>query len=225
MNHRLALLLILSTFTGAIATTASAVTLVEYPTSGSTTSLPTSIADGSVAALDLEAGAGLEVLSFSTFNFRNWDTDNTSFADAAADDEVFTWGFTVADPTVQIDLTTLDVILDRSGTGPDDFEIRMTLNGASETTVLAYDFADATAAVNFTDVDLSSYSGLTAGDTVLFTLAAFNSESAQGTFDLDRITGQPSLRVSGNVLPIPEPSAALLIALGLVGLTRHGRIE
>lgn len=221
MNRLFILVLMTSSLLASAA--AHAITLVEYPTAGSTTSLGATTIDPSVTALDLEAGTGLEVRTFSTFNFRDWDVDNFSYADAVADDEVFTWGFTVSDASVQIDLTTLDVILDRSGTGPDDFEIRMTLNGASETTVLTHDFADSGAAVNFSGVDLSAFSGLVAGDTVLFTLAAFNSESALGTFDLDRITGEPSLRVSGDVSPIPEPSTALLMAIGLAGLARGSR--
>lgn len=209
-----------------MASAAQAVTIVQYGTAGSTTSLAPNTIAPEVSGDDLTAGAGINVLSFSTFNFNGWETDNTSFSDAIADDEYFRWGFTVTDGTVQVDLTTLDIRVDRSGTGPDDFEIQASVNGAPGISVLTHDYADATSGVNFLGVDLSAINGLTAGDSVVFTLGAFNAESTAGTFDLETITfpgGSDAIVVSGDISVIPEPSTALLIGLGLAGLGRARR--
>lgn len=208
------------------ASSASAVTILQYGTAGSTSSLAPFEVNPAVAGTNLEAGSGLVAQTFSTFNFNDWDPTNTSYADAVADDEVFTWGFTVTDALATIDLTTLDIRLDRSGTGPDDFEVRVRVNAGSETTVLTHDYADTTSGVNFLGVDLSAVTGLGVGDTVTFTLGAFNAESAAGTFDLETITfpgGNDSIVVSGDITVIPEPSTAMLLGAGLAALGRRRR--
>jgi hypothetical protein len=207
---------------------ASAVTILQYGTAGSTTSLAPFEVNPAVAGTNLEAGSGLAVQTFSTFNFSDWDPSNASYADAVADDEVFTWGFTVTDALATIDLTTLDIRVDRSGTGPDDFEVRVAVNAGPETTVLTHDYGDTTSGVNFLGVDLSAISGLGLGDTVTFTLGAFNAESAAGTFDLETITfpgGNDSIVVSGDITVIPEPSTALLLGMGLAALGGRRRLR
>lgn len=204
-----------------ISSAAQAVTIVQYGTAGSTTSLAPFDVAPQVTGDDLTAGAGVDVNAFSTFNFSNWDPSNTSFEDAIADDEYFRWGFSVTDATASIDLTTLDIRVDRSSTGPDDFEIRASVNGAPEVSVLSHDYGDSSAGVNFIGVDLSAITGLTLGDSVVFTLGSFNAESTGGTFDLETITfpgGNDAITVNGDVSVIPEPSSALLIGLGLAGL-------
>lgn len=223
-NNRLFLIPLLAPML--MASAAQAATIVQYGTQGSTTSLAPFDVAAEVAGDDLTAGTGIDVLSFSTFNFTNWDPANGSFDDAIADDEYFRWGFTVTDNAVSIDLTTLDIRVDRSGSGPDDFEIRASVNSAPGISVLSHDYGDSSSGVNFLDVDLSSISGLTAGDSVVFTLAAFNAESTGGTFDLETITfpgGNDAITVNGNISVIPEPSTALLLGLGLAGLGRVRR--
>ena len=170
-----------------VAGVAQADVIVQYGTAGSTTSLAPVVVAPEVTADNLVAGTGIDVQAFSTFNFSNWDPANTSFADAVAADEVWTWGFDVTS-LVDIDLTTMDIRLDRSSTGPDDFEIQASVNGGAATTVLTYNYNDGTVGVNFIGVDLSSIGTVSNGDSVVFTLGAFNAESTTGTFDLETIT-------------------------------------
>ena len=67
-------------------------------------------------------------------------------------------------------LATMDIRLDRSGTGPDDFEIQASVNGGTAVSLLTHDFNDSANEVEFTNVDLSAIGALTQGDSVVFTL-------------------------------------------------------
>lgn len=202
-------------------------TILQYGTAN-TASLAPAVVDPSVSGANLAAGAGIAVNAGSTFNFSSWDPTNISFADALADNEIWTFGFSVTGANSVVDLTTLDIRLDRSGTGPDDFEIRASVNGGSATSVLAYDFAGGSVGVNFLGVDLSGLASLAVGDSIVFTLAAWNATSAAGTFDLETITfpgGTDGITIRGDVSVIPEPTTSLLFALGLGGLAAIGRRE
>lgn len=195
-------------------------TIVQYGTANTTSLAPFTV-DSAVSATNLGSGSGIGLNAGSTFNFNGWDTANTSFADALADNEIWTWGFSVTDANSLVDLTTMDIRLDRSTSGPDDFEIRASINGGAATSILIGDFAGGSVGVNYLGVDLSGLSGLSLGDSILFTLGAWNATSAAGTFDLETITfpgGNDGLTIRGNVTVIPEPTTALLFALGLGGL-------
>ena len=104
--------------------------ILEYQTAPSTTNamLAPSIENLAVSGDHLSAGSGLSPKTGSTWNWTSWDTASTSFGAAVATDDFWTWGFDVTD-SVSIDLTTMDIRLDRSGTGPDDFEIMASVNG------------------------------------------------------------------------------------------------
>lgn len=190
------------------------ISLVEYGTAGSTTSLAASSSDASVTPNNLTAGTGIDVQNFSTFNFTNWDPANTSAQDAIDDDETWRFGFNAL---ANIALTTLDIRLDRSGTGPDNFELFAAIDMGPRTSILSFDFNDATAGVNFLNVDLSSFS-LTAGQSMGFLLAAYNSESTSGTFDLETFSGDVALRISGDVAAVPVPAAVWLFGSAMMGL-------
>lgn len=207
-----------------VATSAQAAVVTQYNTAGGTASLAPFAADASVSADNLVAGSGLTTLNFSTFNHSGWDTASTSFGDAVAANDFITWGFDVTSP-VTIDLTTMDTRWDRSGSGPDDFEIQVSVNGAPGITVLTHDYQDSGSGVNFLGVDLSAIPTLGLGDSVVFTLAAFNSESSGGTFDLETITfpgGNDSIVINGDIV-VPEPASMALLAagLGVIGLRRR----
>lgn len=205
---------------------AQAEVIVQYATAGSVTSLPAVAESAAVTSDDLVAGSGLTVQTFSTFNFSGWDTASTSFAAAVAANDFHTWGFDVTAPGTTIELTTMDTRWDRSGTGPDDFEIQVSVNGAPGISLLTHDFGDSSAGVSFPGVDLSAVPTLTTGDSVVFTIAAFNSESSGGTFDLETITfpgGTDGIVINGTVTGVPEPTTCMLALVGLAGLATTRR--
>ena len=207
----------------ALSSYANAVIVVEYLTAGGTDSIAAGSADAAVTSDNLVAGGGLNVENFSTFNFSDWDTASASFADAVAADDFWTWGFDVTAPLTTVSPTTMDIRLDRSGTGPDDFEIQASVNGGGAITLLTHDFGDSSSGVDFLGVDISTIGDLNTGDSVVFTLAAFNSESSNGTFDLETAdfggSDPRALRIEGTISAVPEPSAFLFGTLicGVLG--------
>ena len=205
-------------------TSVNAAVIVEYGTAGSTTSLAATTVDAGVVADNLEAGPGLNVQNFSTFNFTGWDTGSTDFAAAVAANDFWTWGFDVNSVGMTLGLTTMDFRVDRSGSGPDDFEVQVSVNGGGGITVQTHDYSDSSSGVNFLAVDLSAVPTLNNGDSVVFTLAAFNSEGNTGSFDLELVSSQSyGIQVNGDFVAIPEPSSAILGSLALLGLVRRKR--
>ena len=91
--------------------------------------------------------------------------------------------------TADVTLTGLDIRLDRSGTGPDDFEIQAAVNGGTPISITTFDYNDSDAGVNFENLSLAALGDLSAGDSVVFTLGAFNSESTGGSFDIENNGG------------------------------------
>ena len=208
---------------------ANAAIVTQYTTLASTLNpaLTAGTVMSGINAINMTAGSGLIANNGSTWNWRAWDVASDSFEDAVAANDYWTWGFTVADP-ITLDLTTMDIRLDRSGSGPDDFEIRASLNGGTAVSLLTHDYNDSDLGVNFTNVALNTFTGLVQGDSLVFTLAAFNSESTQGTFDLETITfpgGTDSLTIYGEVSAnaVPLPAAAWLFGTAVLGLAGFAR--
>lgn len=205
-----------------------AVLIVEHQSAGSNTNLTlaASAADPAISASPFAAGSGIDAIGIGTYNFNGWDTGNTSFAEAVADDEVFTWGFEVTD-AVALKLTDFEIRLDRTPDGPDDFEIQVTVNGGTPISVLTHDFNDAHSEADiddFTGVSLSPIPLLSQGDSVVFTLGAYNAQTDSGGFDLETIgffDDPRGLRVHGTLVSVPEPAAALFGSLlaGALGMT------
>lgn len=208
------------------AASAQAGLVLQYGTAGNTTSLAPAVVDASVSGDNLTAGTGIDVQNFSTFNFTNWNPANTSFADAVADDEIWQWGFDVTD-MVDIAMTTMDIRLDRSGSGPDDFEIQASVNGGTAVSILTHDYGDSASGVDFLDVDLTTLGTLSMGDSLVFTLAAFNAEATGGTFDLETINPGEAIVINGDITPamgggsVPTPGVLLLLTPGLLLLRRR----
>ena len=167
-----------------------------------------------VIATDLTAGNGITPFTGTgdTYNWSGWDGPANGFDSAVAAGQFWTWGFTVA-PNFVLDLTSLDIRLDRSPGGPTSFQLRLSINGNSGSIVLASPRLSENGQ-SFTDVDLSlarSNSGLTAGDTLTFTLAAWGTTNSAGTLDLENLPSGVGLAVYGDFTTAAVPEASQLV--------------
>jgi len=222
----------------ALASDSEAVLIAEYQTaaSGSNATLTASATDASIVADVMAAGPGIGTASGSTWNWNQWGnstTPFTSFETAVSGGDFWTWGFDVSAPMTVVSLTDMELRLDRSGTGPNEGEIRASINGGTEVSLLTFDYGNSDSGVDFTGIDLSTLGPLTTGDSIEFTLAAWGADSGGistgGTFDLETIdfggSDPRALRINGVVAAIPEPTAALFGSLlaGGLGLTVRRR--
>ena len=200
--------------------------VLEYQTAASSTNptLAPSAAASEITATDFSAGSGITAASGGTFNFNGWDSGNASFDGAIGDGDFFRFGFTVTSNVV-VDLMDFDIRLDRSGTGPDEFEIQASVNGGAGISLLTFDFMDTDAGVEFLGTSLAAIPELFAGDTIVFTIGAFNSEGAAGTFDLENISGADSraVRVNGAITAVPEPAGFTFAVFALSFVFRRSR--
>lgn len=218
-------ILLLTSLACGLASTMNADIIVQYYTAGDAF-LPPDLTAPSVTADNFAPGSGLLINSYSTFNTGDWDIASTTFSDAVAANDFWSWGFDVTSPGVTITLTTMDFRLDRSSTGPDDVEIQATINGVNSVSLFTHDWVDSGDGVTFTNIDISALGSVTTGDSVEFILAAFNSESTGGTFDLETVTypsGRDSMVINGTIVPEPSTIAAILglFALGFVVYRRR----
>ena len=198
-----------------LTTNVNAALILQYNSASSTTNptLSASIADAAILADNFTAAGGLTAKRGSTYNWRGWDTGSNNFAQAVTANDFFQWGFDITATLTTLELSTMDIHLDRSSSGPDNFEIQASINGGAGNFVLAHDFADTHSALDFLSVDLSMIPDLASGDSIVFTLAAFNSESLNGTFDIEG-----SHKVYGDITqtPVPVPAAIWLFGSGLI---------
>ncbi len=98
--------------------------------------------------------------------------------------------------------------------------IDLSVNGGAFQEVLSFDYNDDTTGVDFIGVDLSAFDAVS---TAVFRLAAFNAESAAGTFDIETVdfggSDPRSFRLEGEeVSHVPLPAALPLLLAGLAGL-------
>ena len=234
MNYKIRCLILLSAIL-LYPVNLSADLILSYVSSSSTAN-PTATAnttgDGLLSAA-LQQSGGLAANSGESFNWRNWDTANTSFAEAVAANDSWTFGFTVGATgtggnVTSVDLTTLSMRVDRSPSGPDDIELRAYVNGGSETSIFTHDYGDSGSARNFSNLDISSIGPLSVGDTLEFVFAGFNSESSSGTMDLENLSSGNGIEVNGmvNFSSVPEPTSLMMFgATALIGLQRRRKLR
>jgi hypothetical protein len=129
MNYKIRCLILLSAAV-LYPVNLSANLILSYVSSSSTAN-PTATAnttgDGLISA-DLQQSGGLTANSRGTFNWRGWDTANTSLAEAVAANASWTFGFTVGQTGTggnvsSVDLTTLSMRVDRSPHWPQSIEL------------------------------------------------------------------------------------------------------
>lgn len=222
------------TFASAVAGFTQGVTILEYQTAASTSNatLSPSVEDAAVAGDVMAAGSGISPNSGGTWNWSQWadgGSANTK-AGALAESEIWTWGFDVVAALTTVSLTDFDIRVDRSGTGPNMFDIDYAINGGSYSNVLSYDFGDGASGVDFVGVDLSGIS-LSTGDSIEFRLVAWGADSggasSSGTFDLETVdfggSDPRSLRINGSVSVIPSPTAVLVGSAAIGGLALRRR--
>ncbi len=218
---------VLAASLSALTHAAQAVNLAQWDTASSTTNptITATSSDSSVAAADLSAGSGISAASGGTYNWNNWaddpgDVPNISYAEAIGENEFWTWGLTVIG-SQPLALESMDIRVDRSGTGPNEFEIKASINSGAEVSVQTHDFGDGSSGVDFVGIDLTGLAQLNPGDTIEFFLAAWGADSGGtsnfGTFDLETVdfngSDPRSIRINGSI--IPEPTSALFGLLGL----------
>lgn len=194
---------------------ASADTIIIYPASPNTPTLPPTYVNPAfgTTSSDLARGPGLALATGSTFNSNSFSTTAASFADATAAGDYLTFGFDVTTP---LNLTDMDIRYDRSGTGPSNAQLELSVNGGAFQPFYT-DLSVSDTGETILGIDLSAFTNVTSAD---FRLLAFGASSANGTFDIETINfaqgGTVGIEVRG--VAVPEPGTVVLIGVGLVGL-------
>lgn len=198
--------------------------ILEYETGAATASGLTPTLESGVTGNNLISGGGLTVSAGSNFNWRGWDPANSDYGDAITALDFWTWGFTVSPTTSTLILTDFGINVDRSGSGPDDFEIRASVNAGAEISLLTHSFNDSDSTEEFSNISLASLPSLFEGDEVTFKLAAFTElgdppSSSLGTLSLPNGSGVNAslITVTGEFVAVPEPASTSLLAIGLLG--------
>lgn len=235
---------------------AHAAVVVDYYLEGATTTAPdtwsATTADPNVTPALLSRGAGIAPAGLTNgFSSNNWDPDNFSLTDAAADNEYYEWGFTV-DPGYVASLSTFDTNLRRSAiNAPDHYALYYSVDGfatSAEAAAFQYlgrssgsapdtvepfqwmttDTGGQNAGNPISTVDLSGVSGLQnipGGATVTFRLYAYRDPSLTG----GALTNTVALgrfdgpEIGGTVALIPEPASLGLLAAGALFAVRRPR--
>jgi len=215
-------------------TITSADIIVQYQSAATTELTPDTVATG-ISAENVTAGSGIQLFSFATmFEWGQWSVSTNSFNESLNANEYWSWGFTVTD-NIEIELSDFDISLSHSTNGPSIAEVRAQVNNGTEFVVLTPQtiVGSGTSSPNdFVGNSLSALPALGQGDTVVFTMAAYDSPLGGGggadlfilnTID-DAVDGDRSIRVNGTITAVPEPgSLAALCWIGMVGfgLTRR----
>lgn len=147
------------------------------------------------SSLGLTRGAGVVSNSGGDFNTRNWTSN--SAVDAKANDEYLEFSLTTGDAA---NITSLNIRIDRSGTGPNNYLLEYSFDAFSTagTEALSANNVTSTSPITYTaTTNPSNFTG-----TVTYRLFAWGASSINGTLDIEELGGVPvandGVRIEGN---------------------------
>ncbi|NJK38594.1 MAG: ExeM/NucH family extracellular endonuclease [Oscillatoriales cyanobacterium RM2_1_1] len=152
-------------------------TLLTYVSANGTSLAPTFEGTG-ITGLDLTRGSGIVSAAGSTFNSSGWN-DSANLVQAIANNDFLQWGFSSAIP---YDLSDLDIRYDRSGTGPNQIEIQVSVDGGGTFLPFFSDSSVNESSENNADINLASFTNISSA---IFRLYGFGATASAGTFDIE----------------------------------------
>lgn len=181
---------------------------------GNQASTPVTTEDSLITATGITAGSGVTLSAAgNSMSASGWSTG------ALDTNDYFAFSITI-DLGATATLDSIAFAERRSATGIRDFQIRSSLDGfAAPITGTTTNVADDTTTRNQLFTLPSSFANLTG--TVEFRIYGYTSEAAGGTWRLANHNTEGGLAIIGTA--IPEPAAALLGSIGLLGLLRRRR--
>jgi hypothetical protein len=199
-----------------IASHAAGATIVIWPAAPNGATLPATTENPAFGtnADDIGRGSGIVQAAGTTFNSSGFSTTAASFSDAVTEGDYLTFGFTTTTP---VNLTDMDIRYDRSGTGPNNAQIQLSINGGAFTPVFTDNAVSDLGEDNLL-ISLAGFNNVTDAD---FRLPAFGATSGNGTFDIETINfaggGTVGIEVRG--VAVPEPTSVVLSVFGLLGIS------
>lgn len=151
------------------------------------------------------------------FNTGNTVAGNT-LAEAIAGNDYIQFVVT-PDALFGFDVTEFVFTWDRSSTGPSSVALRSSAdNFAADLGSVTGMISGGAATTTDRTIAISGLTGLTSATT--FRLYGFGATATGGTGGFDTTTGDtvPNVQLNGEVYAIPEPSRAILLGLGSIGL-------
>jgi hypothetical protein len=197
------------------AATASAASIAIWPAAPNGATLPatTENPDFGTSADDIARGPGIVQAAGATFNSSGFTVPSPADFDAAVTaGDYLSFGFTTSVP---IDLTDMDIRYDRSGTGPSNLQIQLSINGGAFAPVFT-DNAVSDLGEDQLGIPLGAFLNVTEAD---FRISLFGATSTGGTFDIETINFAGGGTVGIEVRGVPEPATVVLSSFGLIGLS------
>ncbi|MEM7317323.1 MAG: hypothetical protein AAF497_29710 [Planctomycetota bacterium] len=174
--------------------------------------LPAAENQAFITPLLLSRGAGVTPNQGIAFNSSNWSLANTVDLQS---DKYIEWGWSAS--TQAVDLTSMTLQYDVSGSGPSQLAIALSTNDGAFSTIFSdssVDPSDETHTIDLSSFDLVS--------SATFRLFGFDANSTGGTLDIEEITpgGRRGILIRGSVA-VPEPGVFGLVCCGFAMIPRR----